>query len=239
MFHEINVIYTIWPKQPLSHFSLKWTLPWNVMTGIPSKNARSFFLSVFFHFIFFVSLIISLSQLLSNSLFVSMVCANFALLTGWSALLIPTRNSDSAMNRLMQRFLWMVLRSLCSPLKKQKVKMHISRQTSDNRIPTHVMTSRSMSCMLPVFCEEETKKKIIQEHFSAQQPWLCLTLVCWKHTSHELVRRNPFHFLPPWLMWVLLCVAERSGPQCYAALHRCASSIHQCPASWQAEQCST
>lgn len=40
-------------------------------------------------------------------------------------------------------------------------------------------------------------------------------------------------------MRVWLCVAERSGPQCYAALHRCAGSIHQCPATWQAEQCST
>lgn len=46
----------------------------------------------------------------------------------------------------------MVLRSLCSPRKKQKVKMQMSRQTSDNRMPTHVMTSRSRSCMLSAFC---------------------------------------------------------------------------------------
>lgn len=73
-------------------------------------------------------------------------------LTGWSALLIPTRNSDSAMKRLMQRFLWMVLRSLCSPRKKQKVKIQMRRHTSDSRIPTHVITSRSRSCILSAFC---------------------------------------------------------------------------------------
>lgn len=59
----------------------------------------------------------------------------------------------------MHRFLWMVLRSLCSPRKKQKVKMQISRQTSDKRMPTHVMTSRSRSCMLSAFCGKKKKKQ--------------------------------------------------------------------------------
>lgn len=43
----------------------------------------------------------------------------------------------------------------------------------------------------------------------------------------------------PWPMWFWLCVAERSWPQRYAALRRCSGSIHQCPTTWQAEQCST
>lgn len=53
----------------------------------------------------------------------------------------------------------MVLRSLCSPRKKQKVKMQMSKQTSDNRIPTHVITSRSRSCMLSAFCEKSKKRE--------------------------------------------------------------------------------
>lgn len=88
-------------------------------------------------------------------------------LTGWSALLIPTRNSDSAMKRLMQRFLWMVLRSLCNPRKKQNVKMQISKHTSDSKIPTHVMTSRSRSCILSAFCRKRGKLQFIIFHLKS------------------------------------------------------------------------
>lgn len=67
-------------------------------------------------------------------------------LTVGSVISMPTRNINSAMNRLMQRFLWMVLRSLCRPRKKQKVKMLMVRQTRDTTIPTRVMMVRSSSC---------------------------------------------------------------------------------------------
>lgn len=166
-------------------------------------------------------------------------------------MLIPTRNKDSAMNRLMQRFLWMVLRSLWSPRKKQKVKMQISRHTRDSRMPTHVMTSRSTSCMLSVFCKksenevERLKKK--DTHLLACTRVFHVTLFCrnrtWikslKNETHWQTPPLPLYSRHPWLMWASLCVAERSGPRRYAALHRCAGSIHQCPAGWQAEQCST
>lgn len=66
-------------------------------------------------------------------------------LTGWSVRLMPMRKRSSATKRLMHKFLWIVLRSLCSPRKKQKVKMQIRRQTSESRMPTHVMKSRSKS----------------------------------------------------------------------------------------------
>lgn len=81
--------------------------------------------------------------------------SNSSCLTGWSPRLMPTRNRDSAINRLMHRFLWMVLRSLWRPRKKQNVKRLMSRQTRDRRIPTHVMTSSSMSCTGSGFWKRE------------------------------------------------------------------------------------
>lgn len=76
------------------------------------------------------------------------------------------------MNRLMQRFLWMVLRSLWSPRKKQKVKMQISRHTRDSRMPTHVMTSRSTSCMLSVFCKKSENE--VERLKKKRHPLTCL-----------------------------------------------------------------
>lgn len=67
-------------------------------------------------------------------------------LTVGSVISMPIRNISSAMKRLMHRFLWMVLRSLCRPRKKQKVKMLMVRQTRDTTIPTRVMMVRSSSC---------------------------------------------------------------------------------------------
>lgn len=81
------------------------------------------------------------------------------LLTGWSVLLIPIRKSSSATKRLMQRFLWMVLRSLWSPRKKQNVKMQIRRQTRESKIPTHVITSRRRSWTASL-CWEHNRKVV-------------------------------------------------------------------------------
>lgn len=64
------------------------------------------------------------------------------------------------MKRLMHRFLWMVLRSLCRPRKKQKVKMLMVRQTRDTTIPTRVMTVNSSSCVL-LTCETRKRSKSI------------------------------------------------------------------------------
>lgn len=75
-------------------------------------------------------------------------------LTLGTVISIPIRNINSAMKRLMHRFLWMVLRSLCRPRKKQKVKMLMVRQTRDTTIPTRVMTFRSSSCTLSLTWEE-------------------------------------------------------------------------------------
>lgn len=74
------------------------------------------------------------------------------------------------MKRLMQRFLWMVLRSLWSPRKKQKVKMQMSRHTSDSRMPTHVITSRSRSCMLSSFCKRENGRRRHITHIHENKP---------------------------------------------------------------------
>lgn len=49
----------------------------------------------------------------------------------------------------MQRFLWMVLRSVCSPRRKQKVEMQMARQTREMTMPTQVMTDSSSSLMRP------------------------------------------------------------------------------------------
>lgn len=49
----------------------------------------------------------------------------------------------------MHRFLWMVLRSVCKPRRKQKVEMQIARQTREMTIPTQVMTDSSSSLIRP------------------------------------------------------------------------------------------
>lgn len=49
----------------------------------------------------------------------------------------------------MHRFLWMVLRSVCSPRRKQKVEMQMARQTREITMPTQVMTDSSSSLMRP------------------------------------------------------------------------------------------
>lgn len=49
----------------------------------------------------------------------------------------------------MQRFLWMVFRSVCSPRRKQKVEMQMARQTREMTMPTQVMTDSSSSLMRP------------------------------------------------------------------------------------------
>lgn len=66
-----------------------------------------------------------------------------------SVTLRPIRKRSSAMKRLMQRFLWMVFLSLCRPRKKQNVKMHMAKQTSETTMPTRVMTVSSSLCSLP------------------------------------------------------------------------------------------
>jgi len=63
---------------------------------------------------------------------------------------IPIRKMSSAMKRLMHRFLWIVFLSLCSPRKKQKVKMLIARQMRDTTIPTRLMTLNNSSCTASV-----------------------------------------------------------------------------------------
>lgn len=70
---------------------------------------------------------------------------------------MPTRKMSSPMKRLRQRFLWMVLRSLCRPRKKQKVKRLMARQTRDTAMPIRVMTVRRSSWTLPSPCTETDK----------------------------------------------------------------------------------
>lgn len=70
-------------------------------------------------------------------------------LTWYSVLSMPMRKSSSAMKRLMQRFLWMVLRSVCRPRRKQKVEMQMARHTREMTIPTQVITNRISSCIRP------------------------------------------------------------------------------------------
>lgn len=49
----------------------------------------------------------------------------------------------------MHRFLWMVLRSVCRPRRKQKVEMQIARQTREMTMPTQVMTDSNSSLIRP------------------------------------------------------------------------------------------
>lgn len=79
--------------------------------------------------------------------------------------MIPVRKSVSAMKSEMHRFLWMVLRSLCRPRKKQKVKMHTSRHTRDSRMPTHVMTSNNKSCTGSAVYEEKEREITVVMNF--------------------------------------------------------------------------
>lgn len=55
----------------------------------------------------------------------------------------------------MHRFLWMVLRSVCSPRRKQKVEMQMARQTREITMPTQVMTDSSSSLMRPWYWGQE------------------------------------------------------------------------------------
>lgn len=142
-------------------------------------------------------------------------------LTGWSPRLIPTRNSDSAMKRLMHRFLWMVLRSLWRPRKKQKVKRLMRRHTRDRRMPTQVMTSRSMSWTGSIFCN---KNKARAQHRKTPNGKFYVFRNCFysnctmkqKHTSTEgtsKTENNPKAFIltgvfwhPPshrWQIWII------------------------------------
>lgn len=66
-------------------------------------------------------------------------------LTLGSVISMLIRKINSATKRLTHRFLWMVLRSLCKPRKKQKVKMLMAKQTSEMIIPTRVITVKSSS----------------------------------------------------------------------------------------------
>lgn len=70
-------------------------------------------------------------------------------LTWYSVLSIPMRKSSSATNRLMHRFLWIVLRSVCRPRRKQKVEMQMARHTKEMTMPTQVITNRINSCIRP------------------------------------------------------------------------------------------
>lgn len=65
-----------------------------------------------------------------------------------SVMSIPMRKMSSAMKRLMHRFLWIVFLSLCSPRKKQKVKMLMARQMRDTTMPTRLMTLNKSSWTL-------------------------------------------------------------------------------------------
>lgn len=69
---------------------------------------------------------------------------------------MPMRKINSAMKRLIQRFLWIVLRSLCSPRKKQKVKMQIARQTRETTMPTQVMTVSNRWCTPSLYWKTES-----------------------------------------------------------------------------------
>lgn len=78
--------------------------------------------------------------------------------TSYCVLSIPIRKRSSVMKRLMQRFLWMVLRSVCNPRRKQKVDMQMAKQTREITMPTHVMTDSKSSLMRPWYWKEKRKK---------------------------------------------------------------------------------
>lgn len=59
----------------------------------------------------------------------------------------------------MHRFLWMVLRSVCNPRKKQKVEIQMARQTREITMPTQVMTDRSSSLMRPWYWGRGTQTR--------------------------------------------------------------------------------
>ena len=62
------------------------------------------------------------------------------------------RKSSSATKRLMQRFLWIVLRSVGRPRRKQNVEMQMARHTKEMTMPTQVITNRINSCIRSWYC---------------------------------------------------------------------------------------
>lgn len=95
-----------------------------------------------------------------------------------SVILTPTRKTSSPMKRLRQRFLWMVLRSLCRPRKKQKVKRLMARQTRDTAMPILVMTVRRSSWTLPSPCREtDTARTDLHLHTCHSDWWHVSTII--------------------------------------------------------------
>lgn len=103
-----------------------------------------------FHFIWISSVSLKVNYCIESIISLNCsLCSVIFHLTFGSVILMPTRKTSSPMKRLRQRFLWMVLRSLCRPLKKQKVKRLMAKQTSDTAIPILVMTVSRSSWTLP------------------------------------------------------------------------------------------
>lgn len=105
-----------------------------------------------------------------------------------SVTLRPIRKRSSAMKRLMQRFLWMVFLSLCRPRKKQNVKMHMAKQTSETTMPTRVMTVSSSLCSLP----GPWRKTGWRERTYREERWIkCFAKAMRDHVCHNHLFQLP------------------------------------------------
>lgn len=118
--------------------------------------------------------------------------------TSYWVLSMPIRKRSSVMKRLMQRFLWMVLRSVCSPRRKQKVEMQMAKQTKEITIPTHVMTDSSSSLMRPWYWKRKCNES---RPALLPSPLFCIpSLAMWLSFSFNLTfpatRLSWFHKLP-------------------------------------------
>lgn len=75
--------------------------------------------------------------------------------TWYWVLSMPTRKTSSARKRLMQRFLWMVVRSEGSPRRQQKAEMQTPRQTRATTMPTQEITDNSTSFNRPWYYKQK------------------------------------------------------------------------------------
>lgn len=85
----------------------------------------------------------------------------------------------------MHRFLWMVLRSVCSPRRKQNVEMQMARQTREMTMPTQVMTDSSNSLMRPWYWGIAGDTQHPWPCTWPGSPWAQLGARCRKALSHE------------------------------------------------------
>lgn len=64
---------------------------------------------------------------------------------------MPMRKRSCEMKSVRHRFLWMVVRSLCTAFTQQKVEIHRAKHTREITMPTQETTNRMRACMPPVY----------------------------------------------------------------------------------------